>query len=112
MADIVLKRMVTDLAKIDGLMESIVTSKDGVVLAEHVDRDPDGFGALCTFAGSIGEQVCTDMDLGELSDVVVSGAGSKILTVPHDDYFVGAGIDGTASVTIVEKEIRTVLRGL
>lgn len=112
MTDIVLKRIAADLAKIDGVSEVVITSKDGVVMVENAASEPDTFGALCTFAGNIGEQVCVDMNLGALSSVVLSGAGSRVLTLPHQDCFIGAGISTRTSVAIVGKEIQAILPGM
>jgi predicted regulator of Ras-like GTPase activity (Roadblock/LC7/MglB family) len=108
MVDILLKRLVNDMSKIDGVRGAVIVAKDGVMLASSMEN-AEGEGAISVFAGATAEEIATSLALGEMNQVIIEGTGYRMMVIKHKSYYVGIIMDESTSPLIIKKEVDAVL---
>ena len=108
MADIILKRLVNDITKIDGVEGAVIVAKDGVVIASNV-KNAESEGAISVFAGATAEEIATSLNLGDVSQIVIEGTGYRMMIVKYKEYYIGIMMDEHTSPLIIKQEVDAVL---
>lgn len=109
MADIVLKRLVNDMSRIEGVEGAVVVARDGVVLASTL-KDAEGEGAIAVFAGATAEEIANSLDLGDVGQVIIEGSDYRMMIIKHQDYFIGIMMDEHTSPLMIRQEIDSILQ--
>ncbi|MGC1122482.1 MAG: roadblock/LC7 domain-containing protein [Candidatus Methanofastidiosia archaeon] len=109
MADIVLKRLINDMSRIEGVNGAVVVARDGVVLASTL-KDPESEGAISVFAGATAEEIASSLDLGDVKQVVIEGSDYRMMIIKHQDYFIGIMMDEHTSPLIIRQEVESLLQ--
>lgn len=109
MADIVLKRLVSDMSRIEGVNGAVVVAKDGVVLASTL-KDSEGEGAISVFAGATADEIAGSLDLGEVKQVIIEGSDYRMMIIKHQEYFIGIMMDEHTSPLIIRQELDSILQ--
>ncbi|MEB2837143.1 MAG: roadblock/LC7 domain-containing protein [Desulfurococcales archaeon] len=104
-----LKKLLTDLTRLDGVKGALVVSKDGMVLDAVVpakDIDAEDLGASVTQAVAVAEKIGGSFDLGNLSMFSVEYDDGMIVIGDLGDNFVMVIADKNAMVGMLRNEIR------
>jgi predicted regulator of Ras-like GTPase activity (Roadblock/LC7/MglB family) len=109
MADIVLKRLVNDMSRIEGVEGAVVVARDGVVLASTL-KDSEGEGAISVFAGATAEEIASSLDLGDVKQVIIEGSDYRMMIIKHETYFIGIIMDEHTSPLMIRQEIDSILQ--
>lgn len=109
MADIVLKRLVNDMSRIEGIEGVVVVAKDGVVLASTL-KDSEGEGAISVFAGATAEEIASSLDLGDVKQVIIEGSDYRMMILKHQEYFIGVMMDEHTSPLLIRQEVDSLLQ--
>ena len=108
MADIILKRLVNDISKIDGVAGAVIVAQDGVVLASSIEN-AENEGAISVFAGATANEIATSLNLGEVTQVIIEGTGYRMMIVKHENYFIGIMMDENTSPLMIKQEVDAIL---
>ncbi|MFQ6088884.1 MAG: roadblock/LC7 domain-containing protein [Candidatus Methanofastidiosia archaeon] len=108
MADIILKRLVNDLSKIDGVEGAVVVAKDGIVIASSIEN-AETEGAISVFAGATAEEIASSLRLGEVSQVIIEGTDYRMMVLKHENYFLSIMMDEHTSPLVIRQEVDLVL---
>ncbi len=82
-----IERVLADINKVPGVMGSLVTGRDGLLISSSVPKeiDPEAIGAFSTAVYSTAETSVKEMDQGELSQVILEGEDGKTLMISAGD---------------------------
>lgn len=104
--------VVEALEKVEGVGGVVLVAEDGVVLAHHVQGDPEKEGAVAAFVGAAAEQVGEAMSLGVFRRAVAALSGGNILVIKHSGYYAGLMLAENASAAMVASKAQAALQDL
>jgi len=107
---ILLKRVIGDLKKINGVTGSVVVSSDGTVIASDVSgaMNEEELGAITVFAASLGYQLDSEFKLGAFERVTIEGPEYKIISLQLGNIFVGILTQPNVSMAMITTEVENV----
>ncbi len=105
MEDIILKRLVSDIKKIEGVRGVVIATPDGVTIASNTEEDPDELGALAVILKVTAEEITKLLNLGNPREAIIEGNDYKMMALPWKEFIVGILMDKRASIYLVKKEI-------
>ncbi|HDI72690.1 MAG TPA: hypothetical protein ENF58_00985 [Candidatus Altiarchaeales archaeon] len=78
-----LEKILVDLNAIDGVNGSIVTGKDGLVIAQRAppDTDVDLASAMAATVFGTGEKAVAELKQGEIEQAMIEGSAGKTLII-------------------------------
>lgn len=105
--EILLKRVIADLKKISGVKGCLVTTAEGNIVVSDISNDvnEEELGAITVFTASLGSEMDTDFNLGNLERVVIEGSDYKILSFSLGELYVGIVTEANVSISSISKEI-------
>lgn len=104
-----IQRLVEALKQIDSVVGVVVTARDGVVLADALEGDPQKEGAVAVFVGNAASQVAEPLALGSFNWGTVTMGKDVMLVVEQLDYYVGLLLDERASPALVVANAERIL---
>jgi len=75
-----LEKILVDLNAIDGVNGSIVTGKDGLVIAQRAPPDTD-VDLASAMAATTGEKAVAELKQGEIEQAMIEGSAGKTLII-------------------------------
>lgn len=108
-----LRKLLSDLTRLDGVKGALVVSKDGMVLDAVVpakDIDAEDLGASVSQAVSVAEKIGGAFELGSPKILSLEYDEGMIVIGDLGEHFVMVIADNTAMVGMLRNEIRK-LRG-
>ncbi len=104
-----LKRILTDITRIEGVKGAIVVSKDGLVLDAVVpskDVSTEEIAAAVSQIVSVASKLGADFDLGNTDIIALEYANGRVLVGDIGENFVLVVADKTALVGMIRNEIK------
>ena len=103
----VLERILIDLNRTEGLRGSLVVSKEGLIMSQHV---PDSFnsdliGALTTNVITASQKTLEQLGLGVLQAITVEGSEGKTVVMEIGDVMLIVMTEPSVNLGMVKFEI-------
>jgi DNA-binding response OmpR family regulator/predicted regulator of Ras-like GTPase activity (Roadblock/LC7/MglB family) len=104
--------MVQELAKalkeIEGVTGVVITARDGIVLADDLEGDPQKEGAVTVFVGNAASQAGEYLALGSFDWGTVAIGKDTMLVLEQPEYYVGLLLGERASPALVASSAESV----
>jgi len=105
-----IQELVRALREIESVVGAVLTARDGVVLADELEGDPQKEGAVAVFVGTAANQVGESLALGSFEWGTVAIGKDTMLVLERPDYYVGLLLGERASPAIVASSAEGVLK--
>lgn len=97
------------LEKIEGVVGVVIAARDGIVLAESLEGDPQKEGAVTVFVGNAAGQAGESLALGSFDWGTVAIGKDTMMVLEQAEYYVGLLLGERASPAIVASHAERVL---
>jgi len=101
--------LVNELKQLPNVSGVVIISRDGAVLAESVEGNPEKEGAVAVFLGNAADQIGEALVLGQFDWGVVSIGQERMQILEQPDFFIGLILTEKASPTIITTNVEEIL---
>ena len=105
-----IQELVRALRKIESVIGTVVAARDGTVLADDLEGDPQKEGTVAVFVGNAANQVGESLALGSFEWGTVAIGKDTMLILEQPDYYVGLLLSERASPAMVASSVESVLK--
>ena len=92
------------LREIEGVVGVVIVARDGIVLADELEGDPQKEGAVAVFVGNAASQAGESLALGPFEWGTVAIGKDTVLVLEQPDYYVGLLLGERASPALVASQ--------
>lgn len=107
-----LERILADLNGVEGVTGSLVSGRDGLIIAE---RAPEGTDTdlACAMASTLfgtGEKAAEELSQGDVSQAMVEANGGKLLLIAGEQAILMAMTDPEVNLGLIRIEMRRCIK--